>query len=287
MPPRGSEEEQQGGGPLLSSSKERSLSSGSCGSLMEQVGMEKLEPIFQSTDPQHAELLSTLRRLFEKAERLTDKISRSPSNSATLKACNLSARLSVSLLLDQVALLLENRAANNETFNATVVVSSVGNTEHFLDTIERVATQPSNEIIEDQLNQLLESKDQDETRLRLSAWSRDLAFEFRTGNTDVRILEESGSNDTLPLSVYVDPIVYIREAEMLNRNDAIKSHKGCQVKIDYVSHKKVANTASSAVIGEAIIRVQISPNIDFQEKRLAVWGKDEDCQKMRVVEARA
>ena len=282
MPPRGSEEEQ---GHLLQ--QQRSLSSGS---LIEQVGIEKLEPIFKNTDPQHAELLSTLKCLFEKADRLCDKIASSPSSSATLQACNLSARLSVSLLLDQVALLLENGAANNETFNATVVASSVGNTEYFLNTIERVATQPLNEVIEDQLQELLQNQDQDETRLHLSAWSPDLAFEFRTGNTDVRVLE-CYSSDTLPLSVYVDPTIYIREAEILNRNDAIKSHKGCQVKIDFVSHKKVTNSASSAVIGEAIVRVQISPHRDDNsrgtKKKLAIWGKDEDCAKMRVVEARA
>jgi hypothetical protein len=234
-------------------------------------------------DYHHSELLLTLKKLLRKTEMLNAKMEQIDGDSAILSAISLSVHDTTTLILDQVASLFENGDA--EASATTIVATTTKRSIKFLDMIENTVSQPPNEKLETRLQKLLESQGTRKTRLRLSSWSSSLAFEFHTGASDCNLLY-CESQESLPLTVYAEPIIFASAADMLAENNPIDSYTACAVKVDYCSHRSLACSLESHLIGEATIRVYVTPGSLSRSKHLAVWGRDNDVTKMRVAEAR-
>lgn len=241
--------------------------------------------VANADDSHHSELLLSLEKFLRKTEKLNTKIEQIDGDSAILSACSLSVRDATALMLDQVASLYES--GDVEASAATVVATK--NTKRsikFIDMIENTVSQPPNEKLETRLQKLLESEGTGETWLRLSSWSSSLAFEFHAGVSDSNLLY-CESQESLPLTVYAEPIIFASAADMLAENNPIDSYTALAMKVEYCSHKSLACSLESHQIGEATIRVYVTPGSLSRSKEMPIWGRDDDVNKMRVVEARA
>jgi hypothetical protein len=251
------------------------------------LSFDDIEPILKdlvADTSHHSELLQSLKKLLRKTEKLNAKIEQIDGDSATFSAFSLSIRDTTALILDQVASLFEN--GDVEASVATVVATSTKRSIKFIDMIENTLSQPPNEKLETRLQMLLESQGTNETRLRLSSLSSSLAFEFQSGGSDMNLLYRD-SQEAFPLTVYAEPIIFASAADMLAENNPIDSYTACSVKVEYCSHRSLAYSLESHLIGEATIKVYVTPGPLSRSKKMPVWGRDTDVNKMRVVEARA
>jgi hypothetical protein len=259
------------------------------------LSFDDVEPILKDLvaddDSHHSELLVlSLKKLLRKTEKLNAKIEQMDGKSAILRASSLSVRDTTTLILDQIASLFEN--GDVEAPAATVVATIIKRSIKFVDMIENTVSQSPNEKLETRLQKLLESQGTGETRLRFSSWSSSLAFEFHTGASDImklRNCEESSSQESLPLTVYAEPIIFASAADMSAEHNPIDSYTQCAVKVDYCSHRSLACCSlESHLMGEATIRVYVTPAGSISRStNMPVWGRDNDVTKMRVLEARA
>jgi hypothetical protein len=93
--------------------------------------------------------------------------------------------------------------------------------------------------------------------------------------------------DALPLKVEVEPVVEFLADDEASVNAAVDAAHPCKVTILKCTHRARDFHSGAGTIGEACIRVRLSPLDDSNDKQLSVWGTDKQVRSLRIREARA
>jgi hypothetical protein len=232
-----------------------------------------------------ADLISKIKGLCEKASEVGDMIAKGKRELVLAKAIDHSIGITLLAILDQIAAIFESEGDIKLVLSA-LTVSAVSRSFRFLDKLEKAVIQPVDEKLEGCLRNLLNAQTVDEQVIRVSHLSSSLSFEFVAGQSDMKQLGRSFSED-LPLTVSVTPVLFVQAADIKASSELLQQYNSCQVKIEYCSHKKLFSSSGSGVVGEAIVRVTV---ITANDAKLggkgSTWSKGGDVGKLRVDEAR-
>jgi hypothetical protein len=204
-------------------------------------------------------------------------------SSPTLDACRGSLQTDMNCMLQQANTLLQNVEQVTQ-WRASLAQARV---DCYLETIQTALNsrqQLDSELglvadsIASQINSNSESKTSDDLAVRVSAWrTPSLCFDL-----DVSEPVEFLRTDAMPIKVRARAIAEIYAKDMPG---SIPQYKACLVRIEDVKHDNSNSASLAGTVGEALIKIRISPFGDAQKKK-ATWGEDEDVGFVRVIEAR-
>lgn len=241
-------------------------------------------PGFGPGSQDSADLRSSFQQLSEDCSSLRGAVDGSQTNpcSPTLDACRDSLRTDMASMLYEANLLLEN-GEKVTSWRASLAQARV---DSYLETIQSALDsrdQWDNELglvansIATQINS--ETKTADDLPVRVSSWrTPSLCFDLEVGEPVQFIRKEK-----MPIKVRVRAIAEIH-AKDINSN-SIPKYTACRIHVEEVKHDERSLFSLAGDVGEAAIKIRISPLGDDQKKK-PTWGEDEDVGFVRVKEAR-
>jgi hypothetical protein len=204
-------------------------------------------------------------------------------SSPTLDACRGSLQTDMNFMLHEANTLLKNVEQVTQ-WRASLAQARV---DSYLETIQLALNsrqQLDSELglvansIASQINSYSESKASEDLAVRVSAWrTPSLCFDL-----DVSEPVEFLRVDYMPIKVRARAIAEIYAKDMPG---SIPQYNACLVRIEDVKHDNSNAALLAGTVGEALIKIRISPVGDAQNKK-ATWGEDEDVGFVRVIEAR-
>jgi hypothetical protein len=232
------------------------------------------------------DLTANIRGLFEKASELEDKVMGIGKESVLAKAIDHSIRYTLWEILDQIATLYEIEGDIKLVVSA-LISSAVSRSFRFLDKLEKFMVQPADRALEPCLRDLMSGQDIEDQQIRVSVLSSSLAFEFMAGQSATGDLKQA-SSESFPLKVNIVPFLFAKASDAVETRGLIHQYKACDVKVDYCAHKKLFSSSGSGVVGEALVRVSVTPKSDIKvAKKGCAWSKGGDVGKLRLIEVRA
>jgi hypothetical protein len=233
------------------------------------------------------DLAANIRDLFEKASELEDKVMGIRKESVLANAVDHSICYTLWAILDQIATLYERQEGDSKLGVSALISSAVSRSFRFLDKLEKCMVRPADKALEPCLRDLVSGHDIEDQQIRVSVLSSSLAFEFMAGQSATEDLKQA-SSESLPLKVNIVPFLFAKASDVMETRGLIHQYKACDVNVDYCAHKKLFSSSGSGVVGEALVRVHVTPKSDIKVgKKGCAWSKGGDVGKLRLVEVRA
>ncbi len=255
----------------------------------EGIGSQALKNLFQRFEEESVpmDLTCALQDLFHRAAEFSDKVqSESNQQMVMSRAVDSSIRIVLTEVLDQVSLLLE-REGDQRSVLAALTSSSIQHAFQYLHSLQSMVLEVDTQKLQPFLHEFSEMEE-DCPPIRVSLLSRALAFEFMAGKMDSITKMPSPRDNELGLKINVTPYLVVKSDEISDESCLLHKYSNCKVKVDYCSNKKFFNSSGSGVMGEAIVRIYISPGNEAKiPKEGSVWSLSEDCDKLSIAEVRA
>ena len=219
------------------------------------------------------------------------------------EACQSALLEEMSRKLGQASLLLEDAKQEDKDVTQTTKDKRLSvaliNTLQYLDTLESAMAFSSRDRLEASLRLVLDSitrngkEDiQDALNVCVSSWKApSLAFDFRVGRPATLSVGSSAHEPlSLPIDLEVKAIMEYSADELIqNNNLQLPRDAGVfAVSVKKCHHEQKKNVPREGIVGEAMVQIHIAPLAETKlKKKEAVWGVNEDVEKIRIKEVRA
>lgn len=245
-------------------------------------------------EDEHSKLTSAMQVLSLRVDRLLSFSEQADtSHSEALQACTLSLRTRMPLVLRQTEQLIER--VGNETTLVCKMRSTLAlfRAVQYLDRIQEGMDPELNDGLDQQLRTVLAGLDlcslpeafKSDLSFRISPWVPSvLGFDLPLGESAHASLERCGLQ--LPINVEVEPVVEFRADDCASVRYAHHAARACKVTIETCKHIVRDFGLGAGMIGEATIRVRLSP-LDCVNQKIQIWGRDKEVQSLHIKEARA
>jgi len=246
-------------------------------------------------------------RVSELEKRLTSNITNA---SLVHRACLSALSEEMARKLGQASLLLTDAKStqddNNQDFASTksqILSVALMKSLQYLDTLESAVTFSSRDRLDTSLQAVLDAlagsskvtKDVEENvNLYISSWlAPSLTFDFRVGQPARHsvgsasvVVDDDDSKALLPMDLEVKPIMEYFADELIQQSVQMPKAGVFTVSVIKCDHKKKKAITRDGFMGEALVQVHIAPLAE-KKKKEAIWGQNEDVEKIRIKEVRA
>lgn len=251
--------------------------------------LDRLGEASSVADPVIARIKETFEHAFSIRKKLVQQ-EQEQSSEITRRAVDHSVGRALLTVLDHLAVLFESEG-EMKSLVSTLIMSTIERSTQLLNKLDSVVDDPPNDQLEGCLRQIL-SWDAfgDNQQVYVSLLSPSLAFEVSAGENHMRDLQASSSSpDSLPLRVNVSPFLLVRADDVeTSSHHNISRYEECKVNVEFCSHTRLFSSERSKVLGEAVVRVYISPAKEAKSGQKGfAWGQGADVEKLRVAEIRA
>jgi hypothetical protein len=243
------------------------------------------------SDVQEKEHLTvSLAELKERVEILEKETN--PNGSLVHQACFRSLRTRMPIVLRKTQELIETASSESQLVSNIRTSLALVRAVQYMERLQQAYDEDS--MINGQLQAVLDQLDIDnlpeefrekDLAFRVSPWVPSLlAFDLPVGKSARSEIKEGGKSQ-LPIAVEVEPVVEFRAYDTSSIQNACAASRACNITIEKVAHEQRRFRSGAGWIGEAMIRVRVSPCDSCPNIR--VWGCDKDVPSLWIKEARA
>jgi hypothetical protein len=243
------------------------------------------------SDVQEKEQLTvSLAELKERVEILEKETN--PNGSLAHQACFRSLRTRIPIVLRKTQELIETASSDSQLVSNIRTSLALVRAVQYLERLQQCHDEES--IINGQLQAVLDQLDIDslpaefrekDLAFRVSPWVPSLlAFDLPVGGSARAEIKE-GVKSQFPIVFEVEPVVEFRAYDTSSIQNARAATRVCNIRIEKVAHEQRRFCSGAGWIGEAMIRLRVSPCTSCANIR--VWGFDKDVPSLWIKEARA
>lgn len=227
-------------------------------------------------------LRKNLTRLHEDCSSMKESVSGSVSGnegiSLTLTACQGSLQNDMPAMLDEANVMVDNIGDHFITpWRASLTQSRV---DAYLETMQ--SAMQSRDQFDDKLAQLTSALVPlvEDVPVRISSWrTPSLCFDLEVGEPAQYV-----STEKMPIKVRARAIAEVQAKDI--DCGSVPKYQACRIHVEECKHEERTMFSMAGTVGEALIKIRISPLLDNAEQTQATWGEDDDVGLIRVQEAR-